>query len=58
MSDMFHDDIPDDFIRNVFAIMNETSHHDYQILTKRSQNRLQLSDDLTWTPNIVTGVTV
>ncbi len=58
MSDLFHKDIPSDFIRHVFAIMNATPHHNYQILTKRSQNLLNLSEDLTWTDNIGMGVTV
>ncbi|MCK4560489.1 MAG: phage Gp37/Gp68 family protein [Calditrichia bacterium] len=58
MSDMFHDDIPDDFIQQVFATMNETPQHNYQILTKRSQNMLNLSKDLLWTDNIWMGVTV
>lgn len=35
MSDLFHKDVPDDFIARVFAIMALTSQHTYQILTKR-----------------------
>ena len=35
MSDLFHADVPEDFIRRVWAVMRETPRHDYQLLTKR-----------------------
>jgi protein gp37 len=35
MSDLFHKDIPEEYLRAVFEIMQEASHHTYQILTKR-----------------------
>jgi protein gp37 len=35
MSDLFHDDVPDDFIARVFAVMAATPAHTYQVLTKR-----------------------
>jgi protein gp37 len=35
MSDLFHDDVPVDFIAKVWAVMKETPRHTYQILTKR-----------------------
>jgi protein gp37 len=35
MSDLFHDDIPDRFIADVFAVMAITQQHTYQVLTKR-----------------------
>lgn len=34
-ADLFHDDVPDDFIGQVFAVMAATPRHTYQILTKR-----------------------
>src|ERR1700730_17525914 len=37
MSDLFQDSVPDDFIRRVFATMEECSQHTFQILTKRSE---------------------
>ena len=58
MSDLFHENIPFDFIQKVFNTMNKTPRHTYQILTKRSQNLLNLSKDLNWTDNIWMGVTV
>lgn len=37
MSDLFHEDIPDEFIAQVFDVMHQTPRHTYQILTKRPQ---------------------
>jgi protein gp37 len=58
MSDLFHPDIPLEFIQAVFRTMNETPQHTYQILTKRSERLLKLSKHLTWTKNIWMGVSV
>ncbi len=58
MSDLFHPDVPVDFIKAVFSVMNQTQQHTYQILTKRSDRVLAMSDDLTWTDNIWMGVSV
>jgi protein gp37 len=35
MSDLFHKDIPDEYIARVFAVMALTTQHTYQVLTKR-----------------------
>ena len=56
MSDLFHRDISDDFIRKVFKVMNETPQHTYQILTKRHTRFEKLPDDLIWSENIWMGV--
>ena len=37
MSDLFHADVPEDFIREVWQVMKETPRHDYQLLTKRPE---------------------
>ena len=58
MSDLFHEDIPLDFIKNVFSTMNKANHHIYQILTKRSERMLELSTELDWPSNIWLGVSV
>ena len=58
MSDLFHKDVPLEFIQSVFKTMNETPQHTYQILTKRSERLKQLSSKLTWTANIWMGVSV
>lgn len=56
MSDLFHRDISDDFIRKVFKVMNETPQHTYQILTKRHTRFEKLPEDLIWSDNIWMGV--
>lgn len=58
MSDLFHKDVPVDFIQRVFAIMHRANWHRYQILTKRSERLLELSSQLRWGPNIWMGVSV
>ncbi len=58
MSDLFHEDVPLDFIQSVFATMNETPQHTYQLLTKRSQRLHRLSGKLDWPPNAWMGVSV
>jgi protein gp37 len=58
MSDLFHPEIPLEFIKAVFAVMNKTPQHIYQVLTKRSERLLQLSTELNWTDNIWMGVSV
>jgi protein gp37 len=58
MSDLFHPDVPLEFIQRVFKTMNETPQHTYQVLTKRSERLAELSDKLTWTENIWMGVSI
>ena len=58
MSDLFHKDVPLDFLRQVFAVMGETPQHIYQILTKREQRLQELAPLLPWHPNIWMGVSV
>jgi protein gp37 len=58
MSDLFHKDVPFDFISKIFDVMYRASHHRFQILTKRSGRLKQLSSKLTWPENVWMGVTV
>ena len=58
MSDLFHKDVPVDYIKRVFGVMNQASWHQFQVLTKRSGRLLELSPELHWTPNIWMGVSV
>ena len=57
MSDLFHRDVPLDFIRRIFDIMRKADWHTYQILTKRSERMLKLAPRLPWPPNVWMGVT-
>lgn len=58
MSDLFHADIPDEFIFGVFDTMVRADWHIYQILTKRPQRLARLSSKLPWPEHIWTGVSV
>jgi len=60
MSDLFHPEVPLDFIQKVFAVMNSHPQHTFQVLTKRAERLYDLDQDnkLTWTPNIWIGTSV
>lgn len=58
MSDLFHEDIPDSYIRDVFAVMERASWHTFQILTKRPKRMLKLAPTLPWPDNIWAGTSV
>lgn len=47
MADLFHDDVPDEFIGRVFGVMRRTPQHIYQILTKRPERMLCVLRELT-----------
>jgi protein gp37 len=58
MSDLFHKDVPTEYIQRVFDVMRRASQHRFQVLTKRSQRLARLSSRLSWQPNIWMGVSV
>ena len=58
MSDLFHDQVPLDYIRQVFDVMTRARWHRFQVLTKRSERLAMLSQSLDWAPNIWMGVSV
>lgn len=58
MSDLFHKDVPLSYIQRVFKVMNDTSRHSYQVLTKRAERLLELQEHLQWGQNIWMGVSV
>jgi protein gp37 len=58
MSDLFHEDVPFDFIQQVFRVMNDCPQHQFQVLTKRAERLEELSPLLNWTSNIWMGVSV
>jgi protein gp37 len=58
MSDLFHRDVPDRFIRDVFSVMGRAHWHTFQILTKRSDRLRQIGRSLEWADNIWQGVSV
>jgi protein gp37 len=58
MSDLFHRDVPLEFIQKVFKVMNENPQHTFQVLTKRADRLLRVHEELHWTHNIWMGVSV
>src|SRR6266446_2569957 len=58
MSDLFHKQVPLDFIQRVFTTMRECSQHTFQILTKRSERLQKLASHIDWPSNVWMGVSV
>lgn len=58
MSDLFHEDVPLEYIQRVFDVMNRADHHVYQVLTKRAERLALVSSELEWGSNIWMGVSV
>jgi protein gp37 len=58
MSDLFHVDIPAEFIQRVFQTMAECRQHTFQVLTKRSDRLVELAPQLPWPRNVWMGVSV
>ena len=58
MSDLFHDAIPDDYIRSVFDVMQRAHWHIFQVLTKRAERLRDLAAHLPWPANVWMGVSV
>ena len=58
MSDLFHKDVPTEFIKQVFQVMNENHQHVFQVLTKRAERLFEIHKELKWTHNIWMCVSV
>jgi len=59
MSDLFHEEMPLDFLKRVFQVMRETPQHLYQVLTKRHERLVELAPALEpWPENVWIGVSV
>jgi protein gp37 len=58
MSDLYHDDIPDAFILQVFDTMQRAHWHQFQIVTKRNTRLRNLAPRLPWSANVWQGVSV
>jgi protein gp37 len=58
MSDLFHHDVPLDYIQRVFDTMRRAHWHEFQVLTKRSGRLLALTDKIDWPANVWMGVSV
>lgn len=58
MSDLFHKDVSLPYIQSIFDVMLRAPWHQFQVLTKRSERLLELSDKLDWAQHIWMGVSV
>jgi len=58
MSDLFHNEVPTEFIEKTFAVMKKASWHTFQVLTKRSGRLLSLKDTIKIPKNVWLGVSV
>jgi len=58
MSDLFHPQVPDEFVIEVFKIIKRADRHTFQVLTKRPERAAQLSSRLPWPDNLWMGATV
>ncbi|MDD5222686.1 MAG: phage Gp37/Gp68 family protein [bacterium] len=58
MSDLFHDKVPEAFIRKVFDIMRRASWHTFQVLTKRAERMETIGRKLDWPANVWMGVSI
>lgn len=58
MSDLFHKDVPTQFIADCFAVMQRSSQHTFQVLTKRPERAAELAPSLPWPNNVWMGTTV
>lgn len=57
MGDLFHDDVPDDFIDQVIDVVEQTPNVTYQLLTKRSKRFKAYFAQRRCAPNLWLGVT-
>ncbi|MCL6562495.1 MAG: phage Gp37/Gp68 family protein [Firmicutes bacterium] len=58
MSDVFHPDVPEPFVEEIFSVMVRTPQHTYQILTKRPERLARMADRLPFPPNVWVGTSV
>jgi len=58
MSDLFHEQVPDEFILAVFNVMARATWHTFQVLTKRADRLARLAPKLEWPANVWQGVSV
>ncbi|MDQ0376625.1 phage Gp37/Gp68 family protein [Amycolatopsis thermophila] len=56
MSDLFHDEVPDEFLARVFAVMAMTPQHTYQVLTKRHARMRSLLRDRAFQREVLSSV--
>jgi protein gp37 len=58
MSDLFHEDVPLEFVKRVFDTMRRADWHIFQVLTKRSERMLEMNEEIEWPTNVWMGVSI
>jgi protein gp37 len=58
MSDLFHKDVPLNFILRIFDVMRRANWHQFQVLTKRAERLLELDSQIIWPDNVWMGVSI
>ncbi len=58
MSDLFHKNVPADFIARCFDVMQQAEQHVFQVLTKRPERAADMAQDLPWSENVWMGTSV
>jgi len=58
MSDLFQNDVPSAYILKVFDVMRTAYWHQFQVLTKRSENLREFDSLIDWPANVWMGVSV
>jgi len=58
MSDLFHKEVPDEYVQRVFEVMRSMPQHTYQVLTKRAERLARIAPKLPWPKNVWMGVSV
>jgi len=58
MSDIFHEQMPEDYLNQIFDVIEKTPHHTYQVLTKRADRMYDYFSKREIPKNIWLGVTV
>ena len=58
MSDLFHPLVPDEYVRDVFDVMQRAAHHTFQVLTKRPERAVEMAASLPWPENVWMGASV
>lgn len=58
MSDLFHEEVPLEFIKSIFQTIKSAPQHTFQALTKRAERLSELAPELDWPENLWMGVTV
>lgn len=58
MSDLFHKEVPFEFIERCFTVMQQAQQHVFQVLTKRPERAAEVANELPWSPNVWLGTSV